>query len=352
MKKILVIYGGTSSEHEISILSAQEVVKYIDREKFSVDVLGQCRNGTFRQGKASSDRLAQHLDSGPIITDPIALIRESDVVFPMLHGPGGEDGSIQGLFEVAGTAYVGSGVLACAMGMDKAIFKRFVQGLDDPFSVVPWLEFQTQDPGQLTLDDADIERISNELGFPCFVKPANLGSAIGIQKINSAHQLRQAGQHASQYDLKVIVERGVNAREIEVAVLGNGSKETLVSTPGEICLPEGSWYDYDNKYISAAGKATVPADLPPSIISEVQQLALSIFRQLGCRGLARVDFFVERGSDHVYLNEINTMPGFTSISMFPMMIAHANISYQELLTRLISLALEHHQTRKQLKRTL
>ncbi len=350
-----VIFGGRSGEHEISLRSAESIIRALDPDKYNVVPIGITREGRW---VASSD--ATRLLPGALIEeadrdvallgDPtrrgIACLGESgalslwqsvDVIFPVLHGTYGEDGTIQGLLEMADLPYVGCGVLASATGMDKVIMKLLFEeaGLPSvPFLTVLRAHWEVE-------PDLIESRIVAEIGFPCFVKPANLGSSVGISRATSPASLSAALELAARYDRKLIVEQGVDAREIEVSVLGNDTP--IASLPGEIIPRGGSFYDYKAKYIDEKGaELVIPADLTTAQTAEIQQMAVRAFQAIDGSGLARVDFFIERHSGRILLNEINTMPGFTSISMYPKLWEASGIGYRELIDRLIALAFERH----------
>lgn len=339
--RLVLAFGGVSSEHEISIRSAKEVLGVVDRGRFLPIPLGIPRSGTWRTGPATAS-LEDVIADG----DPVADLRdlEPDIVFPVLHGPHGEDGTFQGLLEVYGIPYVGSGVLASALCMDKAVSKHVMMA--HSISQLPWMEL---DRAALVDTNACAAEVEARLGFPCFVKPANMGSSVGVSKVLGASDLKGAVETALRYDTRAVVEKGIDAREIEVAVLGNGGEETKVSAPGEIRLPPGRWYDYDTKYIDDVATLEIPADLPASSAQEIREMALASFRAAGCRGLARVDFLVDRDTLEPYLNELNTMPGFTSISMYPRLMQHAGIAYRELVTRLCDLGTKRHEEHRALR---
>jgi D-alanine-D-alanine ligase len=258
-----------------------------------------------------------------------------DVVFPVLHGTFGEDGTVQGLLELAGLPYIGPGVLSSSAAMDKEVAKRLCK--DAGVEVVDY--YIAREPG---------DAARNPFGFPVFVKPANLGSSVGISKAGSGAELEAAISLARQYDRKVIVERAIVGQEVECAVLGNGNPEA--SVPCEI-LPSREFYDYEDKYILDRTEFRVPADLPPARLEEVRRLAVAAYRALECEGMARVDFLIEGSNNTIYINEVNTIPGFTSISMYPKMWEHTGLPYPRLLDRLIELALERHAERQALKYT-
>ena len=261
-----------------------------------------------------------------------------DVIFPMLHGPYGEDGTIQGLLELANKPYVGAGVLASAVGMDKATMKAVFQahGLPIVEHLVVTRHEWRQAPERVAA------RVAETVGFPCFVKPVNLGSSVGISKVAKPSALAAAIDLAARHDRKIIIERGVNAREIEVSVLGN--EDPIASLPGEITF-DAEWYDYSTKYLEGQSRLTIPAPVSPETTRRLQELAIGAFRAIDCSGMARVDFFVERKTDRVLVNEINTIPGFTATSAYAKMWAASGLAYTDLVDRLIELALERHQSK-------
>lgn len=343
--RLLLVFGGRSGEHEVSIRSATEVLAAVDRERWTPVLLGIRRDGGFRTGPADRP-LAEIIRDGEPVSDLHQL--GADVVFSLLHGPYGEDGAFQGMLEVLDVAYVGSGVLSSALCMDKAIFKRFASSPCHAFPPLPWVEVDAMQLEGTETRARVAEDVERECGYPCFVKPANLGSSVGISRATNRAELMDALAFAARFDHKVVVEKGVDAREIELAVLGNGGPETTVSEPGEIGLPEGAWYDYENKYENDVATLAIPADLPADTVAELQRIALAAFRACDCRGLARVDFLVERDGLRPWLNELNTLPGFTSISMYPKLMGHVGVSYSELITRLCELGLAEQERRRQL----
>jgi D-alanine-D-alanine ligase len=266
------------------------------------------------------------------VTGP-SPIGSLDVLFPVLHGTYGEDGTVQGLFELAAIPYAGAGVLGSALGMDKAVQKTLWRGLG-----LPVVDFMSVTRRAFELDPSrTIERIEQALAYPMFTKPANLGSSVGVSKATSRSELEHGLQVASRYDAKLLIEYGVDARELEVGVLGND--EPATSVVGEI-VPGGEFYDYRAKYLDTGSQAIIPADIPPEIAREVQQLAVRAFQAIDSKGLARVDFFLERRTDRLYINEINTMPGFTEISMYPKLWEASGLPFAELVTRIAELGLE------------
>lgn len=344
--RLLVLFGGVSSEHEISLRSAASVIGAIDRRRYVPVLVGIRRDGSWRTGAPDRD-VADIVANGEPVADLRAL--GPDVVFPVLHGPHGEDGTIQGLLEILGVPYVGSGVLASALCMDKVAQKHLVAAAAPEVPLVLWRAVHASALADGERRENALASIAVELGFPCFVKPANLGSSVGVHRVATPDGLAPALTDAARYDHSIIVERGVpDAREIEIAVLGNGGPDTRVSAPGEIVLPPGVWYDYETKYVKDVAVPRIPADLPAASAERIRSLALRAFEVTGCRGLARIDFLLDRGTGEAYLNELNTMPGFTSISMYPKLMEHAGVAYPELVHRLCELALAHHRERKEL----
>ena len=368
-----LLFGGRSGEHEVSLTSAASVLKALDPEKYEVVPIGITREGRWLVGSSADHLLPGVLEHGRPVTasvDPTgprliplnsaapaeqqsssaagavsgptvgpASRRESpeiDVIFPLLHGTFGEDGTVQGLLELAGIPYVGAGVLGSSVGMDKDVMKRLFR--DARLPIVKWVlvlrgEWE-QDPRQArTL-------IEKKIGYPLFVKPANLGSSVGISKVRNAKELPAALDLAAGYDRKIVVERAVNAREIECAVLGNDHPEA--SVPGEV-VPVNEFYDYEAKYLKEGSELIIPAKLRPREVRRVEQLAVRAFEATDCAGMARVDFLLDRRTGGLFVNEINTIPGFTPISMYPKLWEATGLSYPKLIDRLVELALERHQ---------
>jgi len=321
--RVAIIYGGRSGEHEISIRSAKGISDGLDPAKYDKILYQIALDGTW----------SPH----PILPEPGAQ-PEIDVVFPVLHGTFGEDGTIQGLLELADLPYVGAGVMASAISMDKELTKRVC--LERMLPVVDYVV--------VTRDTPDPCQVAAKLPFPMFVKPANLGSSVGISKVRNGAELEAAVRLAAQYDPKVIVERAIAGRELECAVLGNEAPEA--SVPSEI-LPSREFYDYEDKYLLDKAETKVPADLPAAKTEELRRLAVACFQAVACEGMARVDFFLEAATGRLYINEINTIPGFTSISMYPKMWAHSGVPFSALLDRLIELALARHRRKKATKFT-
>src|SRR5215475_10020675 len=325
MKKIRVgvIRGGRSGEHEVSLRSAESILKAIDRNKYDVVPITITHEGQWEPFTISPDPSGE---------------RPVDVVFPIVHGTYGEDGTIQGLFELANLPYVGAGVLGSAVGMDKDVMKRLLR-----IAGLPIVEYWNIRKEEM---DSFLREQMNSLPYPVFVKPANLGSSVGITKAHSPEELPAALQTAADYDRKIVVERGVDAREIELSVLGNG--DPIASVPGEI-IPAREFYDYNAKYVSDDSRLLIPAPLSEIQKNDAQRLAIAAFRALECSGMARVDLFLEKRTGKFYVNEINTLPGFTSISMYPKLWEASGLPYAKLLDRLIALAVERNSERKKLR---
>ncbi len=365
-KKIHVglVFGGRSGEHEISLRSARCIVDAIDRETYRLSLIGIDRAGrwhlldepAFQQLTAATLPVVNATGAGVMLlpmpsmgelidpAHPTAPVDRLDVVFPILHGSYGEDGTIQGFLELADLPYVGAGVLGSAVGMDKDVQKRLLQAAGIP--VVP---FFTLTRAQWDAGPQMIAARAAELSLPLFVKPANLGSSVGITKVKTLDNLAAAVATALEYDNKVLIEKGIDAREIECAVLGNDDPQA--SVPGEICA-HAEFYSYEAKYIDTHGATLrIPAPLSESETARIRSLATRAFQLLDCAGMARVDFFLERGTGTVYVNELNTIPGFTTISMYPKLWEASGLSYRDLIERLITLALERHAQRRRLKKT-
>lgn len=341
---VALIFGGRSAEHEISIISARAIHKNLDRNKYRVLSIYVTKKGTWKlvsspELPAATLKAGRSLSFLPWDGPRTRPAVKADVYFPVLHGPYGEDGTIQGLLEMADVPYVGAPVLASALGMDKAIFKHLLSRLGLP--VVPYLVLYEE---EWKKDRKHIERkITQELGLPLFVKPANLGSSVGISKVKSRKELAPAVKLAFRYDHKILVEKGIKGREIECSVLGN--EQPLASLPGEV-IPHREFYDYADKYLEGKTGFRIPAELPADLTRRFQELAVASFRAIDGCGMARVDFFLEQGTQNIYINEINTIPGFTEISMYPRLWEVSGLSFSRLLDRLIQLALRRHRLKK------
>ncbi|HKU28109.1 MAG TPA: D-alanine--D-alanine ligase [Candidatus Sulfotelmatobacter sp.] len=390
MKKLRVgiLFGGRSGEHEVSLLSASSVLNSIDKDKYDVVPIGITKEGRWLTAEHAQNLLTgklkiepRNLRAGdPEITEPAAVLHQGeavivppepvnrergivpfqtdavpmrraadrainvDVIFPVLHGTFGEDGTIQGLLELADIPYVGAGVLGSAAGMDKDVMKSLFIAAG-----IPIVKHVTILRGAWEKDRKKVEKlVSTKLRYPVFVKPANLGSSVGISKAHDRKELGPAIEEAAKFDRKIVIEEGVGgknnkAREIECSVLGND--EPVASIPGEI-VPIKEFYDYDAKYLDEGSRLIIPAKLSKTQIKKVQEMAVQAFKAVDCSGLSRVDFLMDPKTGKLYLNEINTMPGFTSISMYPKLWAASGLEYSELIDRLIQLGIERHADKK------
>lgn len=359
--RVGVIFGGRSAEHEVSLVSAASVINALDKEKYEILPIGITPEGRWLsthealrllKEKHSVDNIPEHI----LVPDPrkrgLVLLHKSsaseashrvDVFFPVLHGTYGEDGTIQGLFELADVPYVGAGVLGSAVGMDKVVQKHLLQQAKIPVARGIWFLFSEFESHRKKI----IIHIERKLRYPCFVKPANMGSSVGISKAHNKTELIDAIFLAGEFDRKILVEKGIEqAREIECSVLGND--DPSASLPGEI-IPSNEFYDYDAKYVDGKSAAIIPAKLLKSVTKKIQEYAVSAFKALSCEGMARVDFLVTKKTNKIFLNEINTIPGFTSISMYPKLWQASGLSYSALLDKLIELAIERHEAKKKLK---
>jgi D-alanine-D-alanine ligase len=352
--RLVVLFGGRSAEHEVSCVSAYHVLRAVDPDRYQLEAIGITREGQWvraddaiaalRRGAealpAGTSGLERLEAIGPAI-EPLPAVRPTladdapVVVLPLLHGPHGEDGTVQGMLELAGVPYVGSGVLGSALAMDKLKAKDVAAAQGIP--QVPWLGLRDTE-----IDTAADRVAAAGLTYPLFVKPANMGSSVGVSKAVDAASLAEACQTAAGYDEWLVIEQGVDAREIEVAVLGTTAPRA--SVPGEI-RPAGDFYDYDDKYLDGAADLVIPADLPPEVTGEVRRLAVEAFVALRCDGMARVDFFYEEAGRGLLLNEVNTIPGFTPISMYPKLWAASGLPYRALIDELVALAVERHRRR-------
>lgn len=361
--RVGIVFGGRSGEHEISLLSARSVVAALDRSKYDLTLIGIDRDGRWRHldeerfreitsatlpavGGAGNEVSLLPVAAAPDLierTGRVALER-LDVVFPVLHGPFGEDGCVQGLLELADLPYVGAGLLGSAVGMDKDVQKRLLRDAG-----LPLLPFFVTTRSVLAQQPQWAAEQAAILGYPVFVKPANLGSSVGVSKVDSPDELAAAVAEALRYDEKIVLEHGISAREIECAVLGNSDPQA--SIPGEI-RPHAEFYSYEAKYLDSDGASLlIPAELSPEQTREVQALSLRVFQVLECAGMARVDFLLDRQDGGLYVNELNSIPGFTTISMYPKLWEYSGLPYTALLDRLIELAIERHAQRRHLRRS-
>jgi D-alanine-D-alanine ligase len=350
--RVMVVFGGRSGEHEVSLASARAITEALARSgRHEVVPVGITREGRWissgepmkelesiseYQPDGSNLETTASAPPAPVAEKLPAGLGSVDVVFPVLHGPYGEDGTIQGMLELAGIPYVGSGVLGSAAAMDKPTMKKIFahHGLPQ----VGWLGLTRK---QWETDrEAWVRRIEGSLGYPCFVKPANLGSSVGIGRAEDAGELATALDAAAGFDRRLIVEEGVDAREIEVSVLGNEDPE--VSVLGEIVVKKEGFYDYEAKYVEGGMELVVPAEVPEETTAQIRRIAATAYEAVDAAGMARVDFFLERGTGRLLLNEINTIPGFTPTSVYAELWAASGLPYEDLLDRLIQLALERH----------
>jgi D-alanine-D-alanine ligase len=365
-RTIAVLFGGQSGEHEVSLTSAYAVMSALDRVRYEVLPVGIGKDGRWIAGGSALAQLVQAADPQQLPTGvdwdtvasdvqtlaadaaspasvppdphswhPAALFTRLgvDVIFPVLHGPMGEDGTVQGLLELAALPYVGCGVAASAVSMDKALMKAAFAAAGLP--LLPWTLVRRGDWQRSP--QAIYHQLEDQFSYPLFIKPANMGSSVGVSKATDQASLEAGLAEAARYDRRIVVEQGINAREIEVSVLGNDAP--VASMPGEV-IPSGEWYDYQAKYLSGQSQIIIPADVPTELREQVQQLATRAFLAVDGAGLARVDFLLDRSSSALWLNEVNTMPGFTAVSMYAKMWEASGLAYGALLDRLIELALE------------
>jgi D-alanine-D-alanine ligase len=357
-----VVFGGRSGEHEVSLTSARGIMDAMDKAKYEVVPIGITKSGQWLTGRDIHQQLLTAADGHPVVEAgirpdpaagspeenalalPISATGPLDVIFPVLHGPFGEDGTIQGFLELVGIPYVGAGVTASAAGMDKAVCKDIFRAHGLPIVIHRvFLRKQWQNDPRSVIDECEAA-----IPYPMFVKPANLGSSVGIHKARNREELQAGLEDAASYDRKLIVEQGLDAREIEVSVLGND--EPIASVPGEI-KPSREFYSYAAKYIDGTSELIIPAPLSREHTELIQQLAIMAFKALDCAGLARCDLMLEKATGEVFINEVNTMPGFTPISMYPKLWEASGLSYSQLIDRLIELALERHADKQQSQTT-
>lgn len=350
-KTVAVLFGGKSSEYDVSLVSSAMIISNIPRDKYDVVTVGITRDGRWylyegdteliKNGEwDKSDKITPAVISPDSATHGLLVLEESgvrairiDAVYPALHGKNGEDGTVQGLLDLAGIPYVGCGCASSAICMDKALTNTMLEFGGIAQAKFVWF----YDSGWREEKDKYIKAIEEELGYPCFVKPANAGSSVGISKCSNRAELEKAVVLACQHDPKIVVEEGIDGAEVEVAVMGNG--EVTVSTPGEV-VPAADWYDYDAKYNNAESKLYIPARFSDETIALIKERAAKAYRVLGCEGLSRIDFFVRRSDGEVLLNEPNTLPGFTPISMYPKLMEFDGLDNKALVSRLIELAIE------------
>ncbi len=360
-----MVFGGRSGEHDVSLRSARSVMDAMDRDKYDVVPVGITREGRWIAGgdpyAALSAGDAGGMVSAALIGAPgdhaikaiepasegghaLHDVASVDVIFPVLHGTFGEDGTIQGLFELADVPYVGAGVVGSAVGMDKVIFKAVMEA-----NGIPILPYHLVLRSRWEADpEAVLDALEAALTYPMFAKPANLGSSVGVVRAVDRAALAEAVAEAALYDRRVVVEQGADVREIEVSVLGN--EDPVASVPGEV-IPGNAFYSYEDKYINDTANLVIPAELTAKQTAEIQRIAVDAFKLIDCAGLGRCDFFVERGTGAIYMNEINTIPGFTSISMYPKLWEASGVPYTALIDRLIQLALDRYEDRSRNKTT-
>jgi D-alanine-D-alanine ligase len=351
--RVGVIFGGRSGEYEVSLMSARSVLGVLDLHRYDVIQIGISQEGAWLTGENVLDAMEkgqiEQLQIAALLPDPIwpglytirktvsgnllELLTSLDVVFPVLHGTFGEDGTLQGLLEMAGVAYVGAGVIGSSVGMDKGVFQSVMQA-----NQIPVLETMVILRSDLAKHmDEIITRAEKIAPYPLFTKPANLGSSVGVCKCQNRADLLEGLMDAARYDRRILIQRGVNAREIEVSVLGNDDPEA--SIPGEI-LPSREYYSYEAKYVDNASELLIPAPIPEAISELARQLAVKAFKAIDCQGMARVDFLLDRDRNELFLNELNTIPGFTNISMYPKLWEACGLPYPKLVDRLIELAMQ------------
>ena len=374
-KRLGIVFGGRSSEHAVSLVSARSIISVIDTDVYDIELIGIAQDGTWVVGDAAKSLLdGQPVDPEEIVCIPavpkahpimiiersycssgqqqvsgdntaaLRILRQLDVIFPVLHGPYGEDGTIQGLFETCGIPYVGAGVAASAIGMDKILMKNIFMAHGLP--TAPFIHFLRSNWQSQAM--FIIQQIEREISYPCFVKPSNTGSSIGITKVHSSSNLNHAIEYAAEFDRKIIIEKAIDCREIECSLLGND--EPIASITGEI-IPSREFYSYEAKYIDEGSQLLIPAPVSTNIEQKVQEIAIAAFRAIDCAGMARADFFLEKNTDILYLNELNTIPGFTSISMYPKLWEASGIPYPHLVQRLIDLAFERFGDRQRCRTT-
>lgn len=347
---VALIFGGKSGEHEVSLLSSASIYKHINKDKYNVLTIGITKDGKWMYYEGNEENIKSgewvnlanknvEINLVPSGNKEIGVLFEDgrvekiDVLFPVLHGPYGEDGTIQGLFEISQIPYVGCGVLASSVGMDKLICKKVFTEIGLPqvnYTDTNRWSFNKDEEGQL-------DKIEGQLNYPIFVKPANLGSSVGISKTNNREELLEGINEALQYDSRIVLEQGINAREIEVAVLGNDQVEASIA--GEI-KPAKDFYDYEDKYINGASTYEIPASISEEDMENIRKMAIEAFKGIDGKGLSRVDFFIDKNSGEIFINEINTLPGFTNISMYPKMWEATGLEYHNLIDELIKLAID------------
>ena len=343
-KKLGVIFGGMSTENEVSIVSANSVLKNLDKEKYEIYPIYIGKDGTWYKYQESNKEVGfgQEIEQGDKIENVMEYLKNLDIIFPVLHGLYGEDGTIQGLFELLKIPYVGCKVLASSVGMDKVYTKIIFEkaGLKQAKYVYirkfgnKYINIDKDFNEKIETLEETAQDIEKNLKYPLFIKPSNSGSSVGINKANNREELEKYIEYASQFDNKILVEQGISGKEVECAVLGN--EEVIASCVGEIKAAD-EFYSYDAKYKNEESKTCIPADIPQDVAEKIRVQAIKAFKSIDGKGLSRVDFFVENGTNEIYINEINTLPGFTNISMYPKLFEASGIPYKELLDKLIML---------------
>lgn len=347
--KLAVIFGGISTEHEVSVVSGTSVIQNLNKEKYEILPIFIAKDGTWYSYTKPIDEIkvvpiGTKLQELKPIDNIVEYLQQVEVAFPVLHGLGGEDGSIQGFFKMLNLPYVGCGILASSVGMDKVYTKIIFEKAGIPQTKYVYLKatkneytYVAKDFSEEKMEMAQIlQKVNRELSYPMFVKPSNSGSSVGVKKANNEQELKEAILYASQYDTKILIEQGIIGREIECAVLGN---EEVISSPvGEVVSAE-EFYTFDGKYNNQESKTIIPADIDKEISNQIRDFAIKAFKAIDGKGLSRVDFFVEHKTNQIYINEINTLPGFTTISMYPKLFEQIEICYSELLDKLIELAM-------------
>lgn len=347
---VALIFGGKSGEHDVSRVSASSIFKHINKEKYDVHTIGITKDGNWIYYNGSAEDMAngewENLADNDVKINLIpngnskvglefkdGSFKKIDVLFPVLHGPYGEDGKIQGVFEISNIPYVGCGVLASSVGMDKLICKKVFSQIG-----LPQVNYTYTNKWEFNLNkEKELDKIESELNYPVFVKPANMGSSVGISKACNREELLKGINEALKHDTRIVLEQGINAREIEVAVLGND--DVKASIAGEI-IPAKDFYDYEDKYVNGASKLEIPAKVDKITMESIRKMARNAFKGIDGSGLSRVDFFIDKETDKIYINEINTLPGFTNISMYPKLWGATGIQYTDLIDKLIQLAIE------------
>lgn len=347
---VALIFGGKSGEHDVSRVSASSIFKHINKEKYDVHTIGITKDGNWIYYNGSAEDMANgewenladnnvKINLIPNGNSKVGLefkdgsFKKIDVLFPVLHGPYGEDGKIQGVFEISNIPYVGCGVLASSVGMDKLICKKVFSQIG-----LPQVNYTYTNKWEFNLNkEKELDKIESELNYPVFVKPANMGSSVGISKACNREELLKGINEALKHDTRIVLEQGINAREMEVAVLGND--DVKASIAGEI-IPAKDFYDYEDKYVNGASKLEIPAKVDEITMESIRNMAINAFKGIDGSGLSRVDFFIDKETDEIYINEINTLPGFTNISMYPKLWDATGIQYTDLIDKLIQLAIE------------